>query len=132
MQTRLLCFYFSICFLTSFVSAHDSLVKSKPKIIIGIKTFYEQSGDIWLTPDTRWVYSGGLQVLKPSNNKFLQFETGLYLWSKVFAVDYYDIPEFHGHLLFQYLSVPLNCRLTTKYFYLSAGPNLDYLISLNI
>ena len=104
---------------------------TKPKIIIGTKIICENSGDRIQTPDTRWVYSGGLQLLKSSLYKFFQFETGFYLCSKILAVDYSGFYELHRHLLFQYLSVPLNCRLTTKYFFLSLGPNLDYLVSLN-
>ncbi len=132
MRTRYLFFLLLICVQTFVISGQDSISLTKPKIIIGTKVIWENSGDRHLTIDTRWVYSGGLQILKPSCYKFIQFETGLYLWSKVLAMDYDDIFfEIHRHLIFQYLSVPLNCRLTTKYFFLSAGPNFDYLISLN-
>ena len=133
MRTRQLFFWLLICVQTLVISGQDSLSRTKPKITIGTKVIWERSGFPILVPEIASVYSGGLQLLKPMNIRFLQIETGVYLNSRAFA-EYFD-PWYGGtgyhYITFRYLSVPLNCRFNTKYFYVSGGPNADFYINQN-
>ncbi len=134
MPTRLLFLCLLICFKFHGLFALDSLAKTKPKLIIGAKTIWEKSGPYSLVPWTYPVYSGGLQIIKPLNFWLLQFETGLYLNSR--AISNYDQNPIqfgvnYSYIYFRYISIPVNFRVNTKYFYVSAGPNAEYLVRVN-
>jgi len=113
---------------TSFVSAKDSLSLVRPKIIIGAKFIWEKSGPYNLVPWSYPVCSGGLQVIKPFYANLLQIETGLYLNSRAISNEWTADRQY---LIFRHLSIPINCRLSTKYFFISGGPIADYLIKQN-
>lgn len=130
MPTRQLFFWLFICTVTSVISRQDSLSLTKPKIIIGTKVIWEKSGDWSLVPQSQSAYSFGLPILTQFNNKFFQLETGLYLNSKALVYGSYWNEELL-YLIFRYISVPINLRINTKYFYISAGPNFDYFVSQN-
>lgn len=128
MRTRLSLFYILIILLTLKASANDSLFRPRPGIMIGVRTVLETSGPVNIVPCTYPVFSGGLQVIKPINFWLLQFETGLYLYSRAISD---DNETYHSYILLRYLSIPFNCRLNTKYVYVSVGPNADYLVREN-
>ena len=127
----IICLLFSV--QTFIVAANDSLFLSRPKIMIGAKVILEKSGPRSLFPWTYPVYSGGLQILRPLKFWLLQFETGLYLNSK--AISNYEDQNKLGvknfYSFFRYISIPINCRLNTKYFYISVGPFADYLLKID-
>ena len=58
----------------------------------------------------------------------MQIETGLYLNSRAISTSWKMDSEY---LILRHLSVLINCRLSKKYFFISGGPILDYLIKQN-
>jgi hypothetical protein len=113
---------------TYILSAKDSISVARPKVIIGAKFIWEKSGPYNLVPWTYPVCSGGLQMLKPFYANLLQIETGIYLNSKAISN---ELTTDRQYLILRHLSIPINCRLNTKYFFISGGPIADYLIKQN-
>jgi hypothetical protein len=99
-----------------------------PKLFIGVKFIGEKSGN-YMTPTTRLVFNGGVQILKKINSNFFSFETGLYSITKAIVLrdDSYSKTRTFD-IKFRNLSIPFNCRFDNKIIYLSIGPNFDYLI----
>lgn len=58
----------------------------------------------------------------------MQIETGIYLNSRAILSEWTDERKY---LIFRHLNIPVNCRLSTKYFFISVGPIADYLVKQN-
>lgn len=112
----------------NFVIAADTL-SYKNKLQCGLKLITEKSGLHSLVPLTKVVNSVGIQIIKPVYKSTWQFESGLFAYSRAISYSHLSDKKF---ILFRYLSIPLNCQISSKYLFVSTGLSVDYLIKQNL
>ncbi|MBL0339897.1 MAG: hypothetical protein IPP71_02675 [Bacteroidetes bacterium] len=140
MKYILLVFAFFVLFGSPVTGSDTLTIEKHPSIGIGIKLISERSGDYQIRDINFQVLYGGIQFLKYFKSSRSRFESGLYLNTKVKEFTFaYDGPDLFISLYrmenpvnynFYYLTLPVNYRLETKLFYLSAGLTFDYLIHI--